>query len=158
MEEGTVIAHARSEHPLCCPVLATIWQVMMHREAFRRLDRPFDGATKLASYCTPTGKCVPLRAVQFTEMIQVHAALMKPFTGIDPSELSARSLRAGGAMALLSGGCDSDIIKLLGRWKSDAMMDYLHQQSLPVFRCLASLMFNNGHHTFLPAETVPSSA
>ena len=34
MEEGTIIAHAWSEHPLCCPVLATIWQVMMHWEAF----------------------------------------------------------------------------------------------------------------------------
>ena len=55
-------------------------------------------------------------------------------------------------------GCDSDIIKLLGRWKSDTLMDYLHQQSLPVFRRLASLMFNNGHHTFLPAETVPATA
>ena len=60
-------------------------------------------------------------------------------------------------MSLLSGGCDSDIIKLVGRWRSDAMMDYLHETSLPVFRKLASLMFNNGEHTFLPSETVPSA-
>ena len=59
-------------------------------------------------------------------------------------------------MALLTGGVDHDIIKLLGRWKSDAMMDYLHQKSLPVFRRLASLMFDNGGHLFLPEETVPS--
>ena len=58
-------------------------------------------------------------------------------------------------MALLSGGCDSDIIKLVGRWRSDAMNDYLHEQSLPVFRNLARLMFNNGEHSFLPSETVP---
>ena len=89
-------------------------------------------------------------------MIQAHAGKLQPVTEINPKELSARSLRAGGAMALLTGGVDHDVIKLLGCWKSDTMMDYLHQQSLPVFRRLASLMFNNGRHSFLPEETVPS--
>ena len=88
-------------------------------------------------------------------MIRVHASFLHGQTGIDPQELSARLLRAGGAMALLTGGCDSDIIKLLGRWKSDAMMDYLHETSLPVFQRLAVTMFNNGHHKFLPTDTVP---
>ena len=101
----------------------------MHRAAFWHFGRPYNGATKLASYYADNGKNVPLCAAQFTEMICVHAASLRSFTGIDPRELSARSLRAGGAMALLSGGCDNDIIKLLSRWKSDAMMDYLHQQS-----------------------------
>ena len=59
MEEGTVLAHARSDHPTCCPVVATIRQVMMHREAFRRFNRPFNGAVKLASYYTTDGKCLP---------------------------------------------------------------------------------------------------
>ena len=77
---------------------------------------------------------------------------------MDPSEYSARSLRAGGAMALLSANCDSNVIKLLGRWKSDAMMDYLHEQSLPIFKRLATAMFNNGQHFFLPSEVVPAAA
>ena len=128
----------------------------MHCEAFRRFNRPFNGAVKLASYYTTDGKCLPLKAKQFTDLIRIHAASLQPVTGINPKELSARSLRAGGAMALLTGGVDHDVIKLLGRWKSDAMMDYLHQQSLPVFRRLASLMFDNGRHSFLPEETVPS--
>ena len=58
-------------------------------------------------------------------------------------------------MALLTGKCDNNIIKLLGRWRSDAMMEYLHAQSLPVIKRLASLMFNNGQHLFLPSEVVP---
>ena len=57
-------------------------------------------------------------------------------------------------MALLTGERDSDIIKLLGRWKRDTMMDYLHETSLSVFQRLAVTMFNNGHHTFLPTDTV----
>ena len=88
-------------------------------------------------------------------MIWIHAGFLRLQTGIDPKELSACSLRAGGAIALLTGGCNSDIIKLLGRWKSDAMMDCLHEKSIPVYQRLAVTMFNNGHHTFLPMDTLP---
>ena len=155
MNDGQVIAHARSDHHLCCPVTATIRQVLLHREYCRRFNHPFDGSRRLASYYTESGTLIPLSASAFTDTIRIHASTLRSVTGVDPKEFSARSLRAGGAMALLSGGCDSNIIKLLGRWKSDAMMDYLHEQSLPIFKKLATVMFNNGQHSFLPSETVP---
>lgn len=107
---------------------------MMHREAFQWFNRPFNGAVKLALYYTTNGKCLPLKAQQFTNTIRAHVGKLQPVTGINPKELSACSLRAGGATALLTGGVNHKVIKLLGRWKSDAMMDYLHQQFLPVFR------------------------
>ena len=113
-EEGVTIAHARSEHHLCCPVWSTIRQVLMHRRAFARFNRPFNGAVKLASYYTDAGKNIPVKASQVTGMIRIYANVLRSKTGIDPAELSARSLCTGGAMALLSGGCNSDIIKLLG--------------------------------------------
>ena len=100
---------------------------------------------------------IPLHALQCTEIIWVHASTLQTFMGIDLHELSAHFSHAGGTMALLTVGCNSNIIKLLGWWESNAMMDYLHQQSLPLFCCLTSLMFNNGNHTFLPVETVPST-
>ncbi|MCA1806661.1 MAG: hypothetical protein LC687_02185, partial [Actinobacteria bacterium] len=54
-----------------------------------------------------------------------HAAIdQRKLTGVDPKLISARSLRPGGATALLCAGIDSDVIKLLGRWKSDAMFRY----------------------------------
>eukprot|EP00536_Pseudo-nitzschia_multiseries_P015576 jgi/Psemu1/43116/gm1.43116_g len=37
-------------------------------------------------------------------------------------------------------------------------MRYLHQQSLPIFQNLASVMFNNGTYSFLPEEWVPAAA
>ena len=155
MNNGQTIAHARSGHPMCCPVLATVRQLLMHRHAFRLHGRAYKGSTKLASIYSPTGKNVPLRASDFTTTIRLFAATKRTVTGVNPSEYSARSLRAGGAMALMAGKCDDNIIKLLGRWRSDAMMDYLHEQSLPIFKRLAGVMYNNGHHSFLPSETVP---
>ena len=92
-----------------------------------------------------------------THTMRVHAAALESITGIVPKNLSACSLRAGGGMTLLQGGYDPGIFKLLARWKRDTMMQYLHQQSLPVFQNLASKMFNNGTYTFLPGEWVPAA-
>ena len=41
-------------------------------------------------------------------------------------EVSARSLRAAGAMALLCSGVDNDIIRLIGCWRSNEIIWYLH--------------------------------
>ena len=60
-------------------------------------------------------------------------------------------------MALLCGGADTDIIKLLGRWQSDAMIRYLHQDATPIMSRLAIKMFNNGSYSFLPEATVPAA-
>jgi len=46
--------------------------------------------------------------------------------GFLPGEVSARSLGAAGAMTLLVYKVDTDIIRLLGRWRSDEMLQYLH--------------------------------
>jgi hypothetical protein len=52
-----------------------------------------------------------------------HAMMMNyRKTGIRASEISARSLCAGVAMAILCGRIDLESILLMGRWHSDAMM------------------------------------
>ena len=147
-QRGQQLAHARSGHALCCPVLAIAQMILHHRN--NNNARP---DTRLASYYA-AGKCIPLRATAITSTIRLFAALCRNETGVAPDEYSARSLRAGGAMALLTGGCDDNIIKLLGRWRSDAMMEYLHQQSLPISKQLSTIMYNNGAHNFLPSEEV----
>lgn len=156
--KGDVIAHARSRDPYCCPVTSLSRQFMSHRKEFRRRDVPYDGTVKLATYYNLRNVRVPIKASQVTYRLRWHAGVLKPTTGIDPSTISARSLRAGGAMSLLTSGCHSDVIKLMARWHSDAMMRYLHQQSLPIFRNLATSMFNNGSHSFLPEHWVPSNS
>ena len=50
--------------------------------------------------------------------------------GLHPSDISARALRAGGAMALFRAKVDPSEIKLMGHWKSDAMLIYLHRSAL----------------------------
>ncbi|VEU43031.1 unnamed protein product, partial [Pseudo-nitzschia multistriata] len=152
--KGDVIAHSRSGDPLCCPVTASIRQFLLHRNAS---NHGYDGRLPLASYYNQHHTNVRVTAAMVTTTMRWHAAILQHATGICPKSLSARSLRAGGAMALLQGCCDSNVIKLLARWHSDAMMRYLHQQSVPLFRSLTKLMFNNGAYSFLPDESVPSA-
>jgi hypothetical protein len=75
--------------------------------------------------------------------------------GLHPDDISARSLRAGGAMALLNGKIDHNTIRMLGRCHSDVMMRCLHLQFKPMMCEFSATMFNHGAYTFLPDETVP---
>jgi len=75
--------------------------------------------------------------------------------GLTPTDISVRSLRASGAMALLCANVDTDRIRLLGRWRSDEMLRYLHVQADPVVAPIASAMLRNGHFTLLPNQPFP---
>ena len=45
--------------------------------------------------------------------------------GYNPDNYNTHSCRGGGAVTLLSMGCSAAVIKAMGRWSSDAFMDYL---------------------------------
>ena len=57
--------------------------------------------------------------------------LLGPRLGFVANDVSARSLRAAGANALLLADVDANIIRIIGRWKSDEMLRYLHCQAAP---------------------------
>jgi hypothetical protein len=87
-----------------------------------------------------------------------HAAgNLEQFTGIDRFLLSARSLCPGGATALLCAGINSDVIKLLGRWKSDAMFRYLRIQAHIHQSNIAQRMLDHGSYTFAPGKFIAAS-
>ena len=75
--------------------------------------------------------------------------------GFTHHDVSARSLRATGAMALLCSGVDRDIISLIGRWRSDEMMRYLHVQAEPIMRNFSKVMISHGNYNLLPHTDVP---
>jgi hypothetical protein len=58
--------------------------------------------------------------------------------------LASGTCRAGGAMALLCGRVDTSIIHLVGRWRSDVMLRYLHLQAGALTNNLSSTMLRAG--------------
>jgi hypothetical protein len=142
------VVQGPSGNGLCFPVRASIWQVRYHRW---HKSKP---AAPIASFYRD-GKRVAIKARDVTDVL-CHATTIKFHrSGIPASDISARSLYAGGAMAMLVGSIDLNNICMMGRWHSDAMMHYLHIQAQPIIGNYASIMFNDGAYTFQPDETVP---
>lgn len=145
------LSHGRSNHPLCCPVQATIRLLLYHRAQRTPHHLPI-----ASYYTTEIHRLVRVTALDVTSRLKAAATALQPVTGIPAAEISARSLRAGGAMALMCANIDCNVIQMLGRWHSDSMIRYLHVQAQPIINRLSARMFNDGHYTFLPTETVPT--
>ena len=145
------VSHGRSGDPRCCPMRATIRRILYHRRMNTPRNKP------LATYYNARNHLVAVTPKDITEQLRAAATANFHLTGILATDISARSLRAGGAMALLCGNVDFDIIKMLGRWHSDAMLQYLHVQAQPIIKQLAVKMFNNGRYSFNPTDTVPAA-
>ena len=153
--KGDAIAHGRSTDPWCCPVRSAIRRVLCHREHFATTGTPFDPSVVLASYYHDNHRLRVL-AADVTDNLRLAASACFHVTGIRPENISARSLRAGGAMALLCAGVSPARIKLVGRWHSDAMMQYLHQDATPIMMRLAARMQAQGAYSFLPSASPPA--
>ncbi len=92
----------------------------------------------------------PVKVQFITNALRHAAQTVSEQTGIDPKLISARSLRPGGATALLCAKVDTSIIQLIGRWKSDAMFRYLRIQAACHANNYAQQMLDHGAYTFSP--------
>ena len=75
--------------------------------------------------------------------------------GFTHHDVSARSLRVAGAMAVFFSGVDHDIISLIGCWRSNKMMRYVHMQAEPIMWNFSKLMISHGNYNLLPHTDVP---
>jgi hypothetical protein len=80
-----------------------------------------------------------------------------PELSLQPKDISACALHAGGAMALLCAQVDPLLVQLIGRWKSDAMLGYLHLQATNMHNP-ATHMLSGGEFKLLPNQTLPHRA
>jgi hypothetical protein len=150
---GEVISHSRSGSPLTCPVLAIIQRVThLLREHHAPLDTP------LASYYNNNGRRSTVSAKNVTDTLRISVVALGPALGFLSKDVSARSLRAGGATVLLCADVDAQKIRMLGRWQSDAMLRYLHLQAQPVMRNFSRLMLAGGNYVVEPGQYVPMHA
>jgi hypothetical protein len=104
---GERIGHCRSQDATACPVLALVRRVLHLRAHHAPPTSPL--------YLVHTAnRFIPIRSSAITQALRVSASATTSSLNIDPSRISARSLRAGGAMALLCAGIDTNIIRLVG--------------------------------------------
>jgi hypothetical protein len=120
---GKLVSLGHSGHDRHCPVKALLNRVHHMRTHHAPLSTP------LYSYYDRTWKRIDTTTL--TTHLRRTVIVMGIDYGIKPSEISVCSLRSSGAMSLLCARVDTDMIRLLGRWRSDKMLCYLHVQSFP---------------------------
>jgi hypothetical protein len=143
---GELVGLGRSGHSFMCPVLAAI-----NRLKHMRLHNAHP-TTPLYTYFTPTIRTI--HTTDLTQQLRSLCATIGHTVGITAADISIRSLRSSGAMALLCANVDTDKIRLLGRWRSDEMLRYLHVQALPIVAPLATLMVQHGYFSFIPNNRI----
>jgi hypothetical protein len=145
---GEVIGLGLSGDPFVCPVIAVASRVRHLRQ---------HNAPKTTPLCTyiVNNKSHFVTSPDITITLKASVTALGSAIGFTAKEVSARSLRAAGAMALLCAHVDSDTIRLLGRWRSDEMLRYLTLQAQPIMRDFSSRMLVGGQYTLLPNTDVP---
>ena len=121
-----------SGHPTVCVVTALVYW-------FASQDEICEPSQSVCSFAKRCGKLVIGR--QNVSGGQVSASLKEigAALNVPSSRLSSHSLRVGGATALAAAGVPKHLIQLLGRWRSEAVMGYIHE-SLETMKGLARRM------------------
>jgi len=121
-EKNEAITHGDTSEPVISPLKA----VRRRIEHLRVHQAPPD--TPLYTVFLPTGT-KKVTAGHLTNVLRTSCKAIGKQLGIYHKDISARALRAGGAMALLRANVDPTLIRLQGRWKSWAMLQYLHRSA-----------------------------
>ena len=86
-------------------------------------------ATPLGTYINEHGRKCQVRASSILDAIRLAAARCNLASyGYDIGRVGSHSLRSGGAMQLKLAGYDHDMIRKLGRWRSDTYLHYIQSQ------------------------------
>ena len=72
--------------------------------------------------------------------------------GFSGDDVGTHSIRAGGAMAMVLAKVDTYIIKLQGRWKSDAFMKYIRKQVQQFSSDISDKMILKEHFNHVPID------
>jgi len=148
---GEVIGLGVSGNPDLCPVRSIVRRIKHLRAHGAVPDTPL-------SVYFENGAWHRVSPADITHILRAAVIALGPATlGFTPADITARCLRAAGAMALLCAHVDTDLMRLLGRWRSDEMLRCLHVQAEPVMRNFSRLMLQGGNFVLHPNADVPQN-
>ena len=145
---GEVVGLGLSGDLTLCPVKAITRRIIHLRNARAPPNTPL-------SLCFNRNQWRPVTPSQVSTMLKNTVTYLGPALGFMSTDVSARCLRAAGANALLNARIDPEVITLIGRWRSDEMLRYLHVQNRHLMKDYASRMLRHGDYTLIPNQLVP---
>ena len=146
--QGQAIVHGDTSDPLLSPLKAILRQVLMLR------SHHVPPATPLHTYFDASGTPHCITSRDITQQLRTSCGAMGASLGIQPRDISARALRNGGCVALIRAGVDPLLAKMVGRWRSWAMVEYLQASSISTTP-YAEQMLRAGSYTIPTHQTLP---
>ena len=145
--KGETVAQWRTTNPRLCPVRRLFDRCRHLVELCAPRDSPL-----YHYYDYPAGGGAPtwlaIQASDITAALKLAAEACFDRTGIPPDRVEVRSLRAGGATALLAAGIAENKIEMMGRWRSDAMRIYLRMGAWSITKTYSQKMLDSGTYAF----------
>jgi hypothetical protein len=145
---GESIGHGHTQSPTACPVRAAARRVLYLRSI---------NAPPTSFLCAVGPQFIPISSSVVTSLLRRACTSLGNPAGFSSANISAKSLRASGVMALLNSNVDQDIIQLIGRWRSDASLRYLHVQAQDIMQGFSARMLQGGTYSLIPDPTTPTS-
>ena len=149
---GQSITHGDTPDPALSPLQAVLRQVLYLRE------HRAPAATPLHTHYTQA-RPRHVTSQMISAALKASCKILGPSLGLTSRDITARALRNGGCMALIRANVDPLHARLMGRWKSWAMLEYLHSSSLDTSdyarRMLTGGNFVIPSHQKLPADVLP---
>ena len=127
---GDTLLHGTTTEHIACPRQVLVRIVRHLREHGATSDTP------LYTFWDEAGTKRNVTDRNLTAFLRTGARSR----GLDESTVTAGTLRAAGATALLAAEVPVPLIKLLGRWRSDEVFRYLHLQTESLTASYASDM------------------
>ena len=128
--QGKQMGHGRSLHPAVDPVKVVGSRVNYLRRHREHANTPLCAVKQGVSWRL-------IRSDEITRYLRAAARAIGHRHGVAPKDIYRRSMRSGGAMALLSAGIGGKRIKILGLWRLDNIMRYLHTKARPLLHGFA---------------------
>ena len=114
----------RTTDALLCPVKAAARTVKRVRNIPGSSDE-----SKICSFFTENGKVSDINSAQVLPRLRAIVRIIgEDILGFKDTDIGLHSLRSGGAMAMFLSGVSTIVIKRIGRWMSDAFLEYIREQ------------------------------
>ena len=137
------IRHGTTGHPRACAVAAIRRRV----EPLQQHSAPIN--THLAAIFNVKRRST-MRSADITSELSDTTNIIGTQLGFIMDNISARLMRSGGAMALIMVRVETDTIHLVGRWRINAMLRFLHIKSQELTVALAARMVQYGDYALIP--------
>ena len=149
-EKNESLTHGDTSDTILSPVSAVRRRVLH----LRQHNAP--PTTPLHTYFTSSSSTKRITSTQLTKRLRTSCTEIGSTLGLAPKEISAKALRAGGAMALIRANVDPLKVRMMGRWKSWVMLRYLHRSAMNTSD-LSEKMLTGGNfviprHAMLPTD------